>query len=205
MRKSKVYLILIIMMLLIPGSVYGAGYQANKNGNTKQDKAETLFKNIRGMSSSEGTLGVENNNNIDCHMSLNTEWGTAAMLAISDFGYGYSNINNITTTTGNETGIKDMQDNKPEYVSGYLRGSTNQFIQNILNANSIYRNDYEASGRINGDAINISTGDYDISTTYPAFERGYNSNLLNASVYQPGIYGSAAARAVVVNVGGPTN
>ena len=184
MKNLKIKLLIIALILvltiLMPSKTY-AGIQANKGGKSlTETSASDFFTQIRTMEGTYGTLGVAPDtstkaNGIDAHMAKNTEWGTAALLAISAYG---SNSN--STTTGNSSGIYNLADGKMEYTSNYLAGNTKSFAANITNAAEKYKNEYaDSSIRIPGDALYLGsiTGAWDLDA--PVIARGYNNSLFN--------------------------
>lgn len=188
MRKSKnkiisIIILFLIMIILIPKNVY-AGMQANKGGTSLHTTtASDFFSLIRTMEAQYGTLGVEpdtgsSKNGIDAHMAKNTEWGTAAMLAVSSYGTGNASTA-VTTTTGNASGVYNMGDEKWEYTANYLAGNTQDFTSNITGANDKYKDEYTSiSSRIVGDGLNLSILPYAWNDSYPVLSRGVDG-LLN--------------------------
>ncbi len=81
-------------------------------------KVSKLFYGIRSMQRSGNPFGLAATSaNLDSHMIKNVEWGVAAYLSHSAYGGG-----NVNSTTGNITGIYDMNGKNWECVMGYLNG-----------------------------------------------------------------------------------
>ena len=91
-------------------------------------------------------------NGIDSHMALNTEFGTAGILAYSE--YGTIPTNSKDTTTGNASGIYQLGYGKYEYVAG-IYSSTNSDTNIIEKADGRYYNKYASSTSIPGDGMEI--------------------------------------------------
>ena len=68
---------------------------------------------------------IENDsNNIDTHMIKNTEWGAVAYLSHSKYG----NPGNVAdSTTGNESGVYNLDNGKTEYVMANMVNSSGNF------------------------------------------------------------------------------
>ena len=101
----------------------------------------------------------------DTHLMKNSEWGAVADLSASQYGVipAINNVNNAggqsykdnknQSTTGNTTGIYDMNGGAQEYVAGYydngfdnlsINGTTNIFTNNKLNSKYVnYWNRYD--------------------------------------------------------------
>ena len=98
MKSKKIISILILIITIIGLSTISNAALESKAGQTSYiDNLSIQFKTIREMEKSGGTLGQNANidgttyldsskNGIDVHMALATEWGGAALLAISDYG-----------------------------------------------------------------------------------------------------------------------
>ena len=164
--KNKVKNILILMAIAIISIIAmpnksNAGLQANKGGTSLANTtANDFFKAIRRMEAQFGTLGKNaqlndkyvdtSANGIDCHMALNTEFGTAGILSYSRYG-SVPTSSNGDTTTGNASGIYQLGYGKYEYVAG-IGTSTNNNANVIANADSRYYNKY-TSNSIAGDGM----------------------------------------------------
>ena len=213
----KVRNILIISIIAIMGIIAmpnkaNAGLQANKGGTSlTYTTANDFFKTIRRMETQYGTLGKNaqlndkyidtTGNGIDCHMALNTEFGTAAILSYSRYG---NIIQNATdTTTGNESGICEF--GKFQYVAG-IYSESNSYMDIILNADARYYNKYERSTSKAGDGLGkLGSGASYPSLATPILTRGGYNNLLgvlNAGAYTGTYSGymsnNVSSRAVVV-------
>ena len=205
--KNKKILIILIMAILtamaLPSRV-NAGLQANKGGTSLVNTtAGSFFEGIRRMEMQNGTLGKSavlddkyldtTNNGIDCHMELNTEYGTAVILAYSVYGNKPTKEND--TTTGNASGIKEIVGTNTEYVA--VGGTSSYTISKILNADSRYKN---KATETKGDAAGIlgfSWNGY-AGYTFPTIVRGG----VNGALYISNSNGYASlnvtSRAVVV-------
>ena len=164
--KNKVKNILILMAIAIISIIAmpnksNAGLQANKGGTSLVNTtANNFFKAIRRMETQYGTLGKNaqlndkyvdtSDNGIDCHMALNTEFGTAGILSYSK--YGSVPKSSSDTTTGNASGIYQLGYEKCEYVAG-IGTSTNTYMNVIANADSRYYNKYTAYTGVAGDGM----------------------------------------------------
>lgn len=96
-------------------------------------------------------------------MILNTEWGTAAILAYSNFGQVPTS--ELDTITGNASGIFNMYGGKSEFTTGFWKGSGLELENDkIYNSNQRYYNLYESKISQNGDAMGSIFG---ISTGWP--------------------------------------
>ena len=207
-KNKKILIIMITAILSImamPNRAH-AGLQANKGG-TSLDyvTANTFFKEIRKMETEYGTLGKKaildtttyldsTANGIDCHMALNTEFGTAGILAYSE--YGYVPTNSKDTTTGNASGIYQLGYGKYEYVAG-IYSSTNSYTNIIEKADGRYYNKYASSTSIPGDGVEeLGFSASYPSSSYPIITRSGNGVL--DSNYSSGSGSYNGSRAVVV-------
>lgn len=208
--KSKKILIIMIAAILsiiaMPNRAH-AGLQANKGGTSLVNlNANTFFKEIRKMETQYGTLGKNaildtttyldsTKNGIDCHMALNTEFGTAGILAYSE--YGYVPTNSKDTTTGNASGIYQLGYGKQEYVAG-IYSSTNSYTNIIGKADGRYYNKYDSSTSIPGDGM----GKLGFSASYPNSSDPIigrsNNGVLNSSIDSGNSRSFDGCRAVVV-------
>lgn len=209
--KNKVKNILILMAIAIISIIAmpnksNAGLQANKGGTSLGNTtANDFFKAIRRMETQYGTLGKNAQlndkyvdttaNGIDCHMALNTEFGTAGILSYSRYG-SVPTSSSSDTTTGNASGIYQLGYGEYEYVAG-IGTSTNNIMNVIANADSRYYNKY-TSNSIAGDGMGKFgyTGNWP-SSSYPMLSRSGGGVL-----YSNRVSGSASSvdgsRAVVV-------
>lgn len=213
--NEKVYVkILIIMAVVIfceinIPTIVNAGLQANKGGESLvKTTANDFFVEIRKMETQYGTLGKNANldtttyldstgNGIDCHMVLNTEYGTAGILVYSEYG---SNSNN--TTTGNSSGIYNLSNTPKTYVAGIF-SNANNYTSVIANSDNRYYNKYISNTPIKGDGLGLFGAKLSwISAGSPIFSRGYG--MLNAESSSGGTNSSStlyywnSSRAVVV-------
>lgn len=221
--KSKKILIIMIAAMLsliaMPNRAH-AGLQANKGGTSLvKVTANGFFVSMRRMESQYGTLGKSavfdqttyvdsTGNGIDSHMALNTEFGTAGILAYSE--YGTIPTNSKDTTTGNASGIYQLGYENAEYVAG-IYSKNSDYIKVIENADERYFNIYSSGNSIKGDGME-SLGfraNYPGSTGSPTlirslsgvlYSRSYNysSNPIDRT-YGTGVGGpNISSRAVVV-------
>ena len=207
--KSKKILIIMIAAILsiiaMPNRAH-AGLQANKGGTSLETTANNSFIAIRKMETQYGTLGKNaildtttyldsTENGIDCHMALNTEFGTAGILAYSEYGYVPTSSND--TTTGNASGIYQLGYGKYEYVTG-IYSSTNIYTNIIGKADSRYYNKYASNISISGDGM----GKLGASVSYPSssnpiVKRG-GSGALSSSIDYGNSGRNGGSRAIVV-------
>lgn len=164
LKKFLATTLLTSMLLITNAGISNAALQANPN--TQYTKTGTLanwMKNFRQMETAGGAMGLNEtlnsdltsteSNGIDVHMMKTTEYGAIAILSASGYG-NQSNEKNITTTTGNSTGVI-LDTSKWEWTAG----GTNS----VSGVNSRYFDKYttsNASAKI-GDALGKS------STTNP--------------------------------------
>ena len=162
MKRRKIYCIILSIVLLIVTGKVEASIEA-KPGVTSLVKqtANQFFEKIRQMEATGGTLGLNaiieettyldsSKNGVDVHMTKNTEWGTAAMLAASSYGTVINGVSDESTTQ-NKTGIFQMADKTYEYVAG-IYNSTNSYMDKIRSADGRYYNLYDGEVSIAGDA-----------------------------------------------------
>lgn len=189
--KKYLVIILISMILFIINPTFSqAALQANKGGKSLSTNANNFFKGMREMETYGGTLGKSANldtttyldsskNGIDVHMILNTEWGTAAMLAASKYGSAPSGRSDASTT-GNESGLYQMANSPCEFVAG-IKDYSNDYISTIKSADPRYYNVYTTAYHIDGDGMDecrywldshaVGTAD----KSRPIYARGFNS------------------------------
>ena len=229
MKSKKIVSILILIVILLGFSTISNAALESKAGQTSwKSNVNNQFTNIRAMEKSGGTLGKNANlqattyldttgNGIDVHMVLATEWGGAALLAISD--YGAFNTKGavadagtkVAATTGNITGVFQMADSSREYVAGLLKNGSNQYTSTIYSADSRYRNEYTTTNSEyhKGDSLYQTAGWYSggtgyVSSSMPCFFRcnglfgfgSFNGESYNIGMNTPQYY--TYARAVVV-------
>ena len=164
-EKTKVKLlalaIMLVIMTLMPIGQVKAALQANPNTQYKKTMTPgNWMAGFRQMETAGGAMGLnetlkgdltsESSNGIDVHMMRTTEYGAIAILSASGYG-NPSNDKVITSTTGNETGIR-LNTNYWEITAGG--------VQSIFSGvNSRYFDTYtksQASARV-GDALGSST------------------------------------------------
>lgn len=208
-KSKKILIIMIAAMLSIiamPNRAH-AGLQANKGGTSLVNvTANGFFVSMRRMESQYGTLGKSavfdqttyvdsTGNGIDSHMALNTEFGTAGILAYSEYGTIPTNSND--TTTGNASGIYQLGYSNYEYVAG-IYSSTNRDTNIIGKADARYYNKYASNTSIPGDGM----GKLGFSATYPISSlpiiRRSSDGVLRSSMHDGSSYSYDGSRAVVV-------
>lgn len=195
MKSNKIVVSMLIIIMIIIGlsTISNAALESKAGQNSWRGTANDQFTSIRAMEKSGGTLGQNSNlqattyldttgNGIDVHMALATEWGGAALLAISD--YGAFNTKGavadagtkVSATTGNITGVFQMAINQ-EYVSGLFKDGSNQYTSKIYSADERYYNLYKDNimNYHKGDAMYQTQGWYNSSTTFnnPIIKRGH--------------------------------
>ena len=208
-KSKKILIIMIAAMLSIiamPNRAH-AGLQANKGGTSLVNvTANGFFVSMRRMESQYGTLGKSavfdqttyvdsTGNGIDSHMALNTEFGTAGILAYSEYGTIPTNSND--TTTRNASGIYQLGYSNYEYVAGIY--STTDSDTNIIGkADARYYNKYASNTSIPGDGMGKLgfSASYPFSS-YPIIIRSYNG-ALSSPYYGASSSSKRGSRAVVV-------
>lgn len=120
--------------------IWVAKYEtSNQNNNIIIKPNQTSWTNVNYVEANELATSMTNENNIyglknvNTHMARNSEWGAAAYLTNSTYG----NLNN-NSTTGNITGIYNMQgnkefvllDNQDENSLGYALNETKNWTTN---------------------------------------------------------------------------
>ena len=168
--------VLALIVLMLNTISVEAALQANQNTEYKTEKSETdWIKAFREMEKTGGAMGLDEtfndttlvadkSNDIDVHMMKATEYGAIAILSASGYG-NPDNARDITTTTGNNTGVM-LQTGNWEYVAGGLSGSI------FKNVNSRYFDSYgsDKSSVKRGDAL----GDKD--ATNPGCEKWHGAS-----------------------------
>lgn len=165
MKKTKllkqILIILVILLILNIGEV-NASLQSNPNTQyTKTNTRDNWMIDFRQMEIVGETMGLSEtlnsdltasseSNQIDVHMIRTTEYGATAILSASAYG-NPDNSNTMTTTTGNDTGVKKSQ--QWELTAG---GLTDKIF---IGVNRRYYDEYgqtQASARV-GDALGNAT------------------------------------------------
>lgn len=128
-------------------------------------------------------LGTSSSNNIDVHLIKTTEYGAMAILSASSYG-NPSNDNEITSTTGNETGVMINTKYKEWTTGGYSGASV--FTRKDARYYDSYGLDENATkangGPKTGDALGTAT------TEQPGC-RGWHSVSSSGWVDDVSIYG----------------
>ena len=225
MKSKKIISIIILIVTIIGLSTISNAALESKPGQTSwEGTANEQFTNIRAMEKYGGTLGQNANidnttyldsskNGIDVHMALSTEWGTVAILAVSDYGAFnkkgkvVDKGTKVAATTGNITGVFQMGDDSGEFVAGLLKNGSNGYTSTVYSADSRYRNEYTTtvSEYHKGDALYQTTGWYDGGSVYvdvsnPVFFRkgalfGFTAN--NGGKWPATPYGCYARACIV--------
>lgn len=206
-RNILIISIIAIMGIIVMPNKANAGLQANKGGTSLvKTTANDFFKTIRRMETQYGTLGKNaqlndkyvdtTGNGIDCHMALNTEVGTAGILSYSRYGAVPTSAND--STTGNESGIKQLGYGNYEYVAG-IGSTSNGYTDVIFNADARYYNKYESSTSKAGDGMEKfgSAAAYPSSSS-PIIIRSRNGVLCSNNFIIGNTYSNGGSRAVVV-------
>lgn len=206
MKKKKILLVLIGLITYIMFANNVQAYQSRPNVNTKSDTVINMFVNTRKMEIvSGGPLGLDANvnddgietsasNNIDVHLTKNTEWGTVAMLSASIYGTVPTTQNDWTT--GNSTGIYKMR-TYPEWGVAFI---SNEPSNKIINAGSKYYNSYSSGEYILGDAT-IETYKW-YNAPYAEVKKSYALSRGSANIMSQEtatLSQSRGGRAVIVN------
>ena len=187
-RNMLIILFITMYFIISIPSKSNAGLQANKGGTSLTNVSTNgFFVSIRRMESQNGTLGKNatfdqtsyvdsSGNGIDCHMALNTEWGTVGFLAYSEYGSVPTSASD--TTTSNASGIYDMGYGNFERVAAlYYKVEEKNTVVNIMkNADTRYYNTYSSSTSLLGDGVGKlsenSSNLYPSGTNLPALMRG---------------------------------
>lgn len=206
-RNILIISIIAIMGIIVMPNKANAGLQANKGGTSLvTTTANDFFKTIRRMETQYGTLGKNaqindkyvdtTGNGIDCHMALNTEVGTAGILSYSRYGAVPTSAND--STTGNESGIKQLGFGKYEYVAGIYSTSNSSYMNVMFNADARYYNKYESNTSKAGDGMGKFgyTARYP-SSTYPIIFRNVRG-VLSSQCTNGDCSSDIGSRAVVV-------
>lgn len=219
-KKSIVFLLILLLIILIPKTSQAAGLSSIPGGETKTDTVSNLFKQIRDMETSAGTLGKSSNidqttfvdssgNGIDCHMSKNTEGGAVSLLARSKYGgLGTYGPSTDTSTTNNNTGVFGIVQGTPEFSAGIYNNNSTSYNTNLVSADSRYKNVYDENNnaypgdtRIETDNWGHHQWNYTISSSWPV-SVWYRSGMIFQYLESKGdgarYSGSATSRAVVV-------
>lgn len=192
--------------------------QASSSTNAYTASAGDMWTAIREMET--GTLG--NTSGLDCHMEKRTEFGAAALLAISAYGAGstqFAGSSKSISSTGNASGIYQLAAGNYEYNAAcyynpsdaaktsmgalWTAGGAQEKYLNLYYDNSLetyIANNNGEHGMYKGDALFargfLGSGNaYWVSASYPVFGR-HTSGLFSCSNATGA--NSGASRAVVV-------
>ena len=226
-KKLSITMVITILatILLIPTA--NANLQSRPNTDSASYSPSDWFLLSRQVETSSGPMGlnatieIENegtdnakvverapSNNIDVHMAKNTEYGTAALLSASTYGTcpkGYSGSSLIDSTTGNDSGVKQMAAGKSEFVAGIYKSPTTSnktYRTYLLNADVCYKNVYDQTG-IHGDATTETPrwrgagNSVFVVSSYPVFLRS-SSGVFNYNLSDGVSNSSRGSRAAVV-------
>lgn len=165
MKRAKLILItLVIMLATILLSTIEVNATLQANGKTSKrattDAWISVFRNMEkqgeGMGLSE-TINADltaksASNNIDVHMAKSTEFGAMLILTASAYG-NPSNEPNISTSTGNNTGVRFSYENENVAAT-----TSNSFLNSF---NGKYWDGYANTGSLEyvhrGDAVGTKT------------------------------------------------
>ena len=227
LKNKKMVFVFIVFAVLLSFNIKADAALESKKGQTSViTTVNNNFIAIRNMETSGQTLGLTANlastsyldttgNGLDVHLALSTEWGTVALLAISDYGAFVSTVKvdddttDIAATTGNITGVFQMANSRPEYAAGLLTGGSNSSTSTLYAADSRYYNLYteDATFYHKGDAIYQTSGWYGatymrhVKSGAPIFYRASPEGRL-FSFYENsggvGQYANGAVRAAIV-------
>ena len=211
--KTLLTLTLAAGLTCAVSSTVHANVQSRPNATRLTNKTVSQFFVLaRQMETSTGPMGLNatidangnetsESNNIDVHLIKNTEWGTAAMLAVSNYG-GITNATANATTTGNASGINQMNSGF-EYVAG-MWDKSNTYNSVLYNADEKYWDKYLTSnGYINGDGTietkqwKGASSAYFVTSSAPVFGRG-NSGVFCYYGSHGNAYSANGSRASVV-------
>lgn len=206
-RNILIISIIAIMGIIVMPNKANAGLQANKGGTSMVNVyANTFFEAIRRMETQNGTLGKTvtfddkyldtTGNGIDCHMALNTEFGTAGILSYSKYGTVPTSAND--TTTGNESGIKQLGYGYYEYVAGIYSTPNSKYMNVIVNADARYYNKYESNTSKAGDGMEKFGYVASYPSSYNSIIRRSYSSVLSSDNFNGINNSSNGSRAVVV-------
>ena len=167
------------------------------------------FHNCFNMTRTENVYGISG---IDSHLMKNSEWGAVTYLATSKYGStpvcsnkynkvdtgnngyiiwsgggenGSYRDNKLQSTTGNETGIYDMNGNAWEYVGAYYDNSNNRLLT------------YGGSILFTGNTLNSAYAKY--FDKYEVGEKEKNTSLHNAiwnSSFDDSTYGNSYRKSI---------
>lgn len=159
--------IIIIGIIILTSGNVKAAIQANVNTQYTTSKVVTdWIKEFRNMEKTNYGMGLNeklntdltydgDSNNIDVHMMKSTEYGAIAILSASGYG-NPSNAQEITSTTGNNTGVM-LNTKEFELVAGGNKGYS------FKEVNERYYDAYHESNNLNsakiGDALGSANSD----------------------------------------------
>ena len=130
---KKILSIILIFLLLISINIMSyAGVQISEEnpGTDWKPTATNAYQVCYDMRYPTSSLG---DNTLDPHLMLNADWG--AMLYLGASAYGGISSSSATSSTGNETGVKDIQGTGGYlYTSSNIEGGTvHAYFANIYN------------------------------------------------------------------------
>lgn len=177
--NKKLNLTLITMLTLIcliSGGVFAAPQSSPNVSHTTGTLKDWTYSNPRtkkyiyDMRGSTGAMG--NTGNLDVHLQRNTEYGAMLILGLSDYGkqassVSYSSLfteskNGLATTTGNLSGIYNIQSTTSSYGEHVAAGKADmKYGYYLWCISSQNRDEYTTStnsSQKNGDAMNLFGG-----------------------------------------------
>ena len=99
-------IILLLIILLLPTISKAASYMEIKEGQVAWTNISVsdAYDRCQELNTKESVLGSDK---LEAHLTLNRDWGAVAYLTMSIYGVNDAN-DGQTSTTGNETGVKDF-------------------------------------------------------------------------------------------------
>lgn len=169
MKRAKLILITLVIMLatiLLSTIEVNATLQANGKTTSKTAAPDAWISEFRNMEKQGEGMGLSEtinadltaksaSNNIDVHMAKSTEFGAMLILTASAYG-NPSNEPNISTSTGNATGVNFC------YTNENVAATTN--VSFLSSFNGKYWDGYANTGSLEsvhrGDAVGTKTAAY---------------------------------------------
>lgn len=218
-KKLILTMVFIIMLIALTTTTVQANYQSvykTYNYNKyKTEKPDRWITNIRNMEADGQVMGLtetkddttlmstSGSNNIDVHMTKNTEWGAMVILSAStEYGkqgegedrYVNTNTAEPKTTTGNVYGVY------PTFGNEWVAGGNINFLGTKMDSRYIDR--YSGDNSLPGDALlrwhNNSSGSYlDVRDNTYGYWRGYYTGIFYFASFSYGYNG--CSRACVVS------
>lgn len=125
MKSKKIIItILFTLAILLIGNKSYAAIQVVKGGRLYNVSASEAFEMCQEMAETDtSTLG--NHSGLQPHMATSLDWGAAAYLGQSRYGANSSSVS--TNTTGNESGVMDMNVNTMTATMSAGRNTTSSY------------------------------------------------------------------------------